>query len=630
MTLHKHVNGDIIDADETNQDNEEAYTMLGLNVIRGLIDRAGVWSAGTIDGWGDAYTSASGREGSVVSATATFDTNKFKPYEETIYVVIEASSLGGLSNFEINDCNIAPFDTGKWVVWCDTGSDEVKRAQIIKTLFYGSNGTDGALLGASGVTALKTTDSRDVGKRAHYKYVYDVVDDTSMDYSTGTFADTSTNTDSSIWRYLYVAGDSGGSGKDGIVQLEFPNGTSIGSLNGNSGGTQTSDGFGTDSSSYEQDNPADVEIGISHSTNSGPTILASMCRTLILCSGALTWVDDRSFTTSTEIDFFTDYSIPVFTAVTSGEVYSVITHKIPAKTFSSTMSSVIGVPLIEDWEDGADIQYKLEYPSVFVTIEATSISAETDFLINDCNITEVSSGKWLLVASGTEAEQRAKIYKTLFFGSDGSDPRASSTYITGITALNTSVSRDVGKGGHLATFSLSAVNKTYTGTFANTTTNTYCSSWSNLQTSGGGYAYWEIPDGTIVHSTSSSDNEIGTNTEQDELDNPADCQIHVNNGSTTYNYVVILCVGTISWVASGGTGTNIDFTVDNSIPVFTAESGYSSSSTDWLDTMDTRPEISSITTATVEPINLLVKLIPKTSSPTTGYPSIRGFWIRAT
>jgi len=36
-----------------------------------------------------------------------------------------------------------------------------------------------------------------------------------------------------------------------------------------------------------------------------------------------------------------------------------ITHDIPAGTFSSTISKTIGVPFIEDWEDGADIQYKL-------------------------------------------------------------------------------------------------------------------------------------------------------------------------------------------------------------------------------------------------------------------------------
>ena len=77
MTLHKHVNGDIIDADETNEDNVEAYTMIGLNTIRGLIDRSGVWSAGMIDGWGEAYVDADGREGSVSAVLALFDTNSY-------------------------------------------------------------------------------------------------------------------------------------------------------------------------------------------------------------------------------------------------------------------------------------------------------------------------------------------------------------------------------------------------------------------------------------------------------------------------------------------------------------------------------------------------------------------------
>jgi len=227
-------------------------------------------------------------------------------------------------------------------------------------------------------------------------------------------------------------------------------------------------------------------------------------------------------------------------------------------------------------------KYKLYTDTVYVQIEATSISGI--WTINDCTIGEVSAGVWALYATtGTDEEKRAKIYKTLFYGTDGSDPRASSTYITGITALKTSVARDVGLQAYLAyTDTNDAGNNSYTGTFADTSTNTDCSSWSNI-----------IQDG--------SSNEIGTDLSADEKSNPATCLIRgdINltgndNGywqvptATTLNiltdsaadrsrcYAIIICKGTISFAVTGGsfdTAQNTAFLGDNGIPLFTATSG---------------------------------------------------------
>ena len=70
-----------------------------------------------------------------------------------------------------------------------------------------------------------------------------------------------------------------------------------------------------------------------------------------------------------------------------------------------------------------------------VTIEATSISSLGDFSINNCTLVLASAGVWELTSSSIDQEiQRAEILKTLFYGTDGSDPRASATYITTITA----------------------------------------------------------------------------------------------------------------------------------------------------------------------------------------------------
>jgi len=51
--------------------------------------------------------------------------------------------------------------------------------------------------------------------------------------------------------------------------------------------------------------------------------------------------------------------------------------------------------------------------------------------------------------------------------------------------------------------------------------------------------------------------------------------------------------------------------------------------TGWLDCGIT-PEVSSFTAFTAEPDTLIVKLVPKTTSPTSGYPSIKGFSLKAT
>ena len=50
------------------------------------------------------------------------------------------------------------------------------------------------------------------------------------------------------------------------------------------------------------------------------------------------------------------YILNVTTVTTSSLI---ITQDLPSGSFSSTISSSFGTALVEDWEDGADIQYKL-------------------------------------------------------------------------------------------------------------------------------------------------------------------------------------------------------------------------------------------------------------------------------
>jgi hypothetical protein len=330
-----------------------------------------------------------------------------------------------------------------------------------------------------------------------------------------------------------------------------------------------------------------------------------------------------------------------------------------------------------------------------IIIEATSISAVADFAINDCQIMEVSSGTWQLICdTGTDEVKRAQIYKTLFYGSDGTNPRATSTYITGITALKTSVARDVGKkaylaigdGGPAGAGTAQIDTATVDITFNDTTNNTDFSSWSKcvnveLLTSNDatGGARWEVPSATLLNggfsNSSTSSDETGTDLTADELDNPATAQLDVRTqGSSTASggqqgdgWAYFLYAGTLSVTPStSGTGSpstsTTDFNIAESVPAMTAttedvssfvehvipagtfistlstafmtfkaddwESGAdvqfkltnATEDTGWLDTNETV----TFTALTAEPDNLIVNVIPKTTSPTANYPSING------
>lgn len=212
----------------------------------------------------------------------------------------------------------------------------------------------------------------------------------------------------------------------------------------------------------------------------------------------------------------------------------------------------------------------------FIIIEATSISSGADFAINNCKITPVAPGKWQLTCNtGTAAVRRAQLYKTLFYGTNGSNPRASATYITSITALKTNVSRDVGKKGYGAshTGARTDVGDQWTATFATTSGNTDVSMWD----------YWSNSGGT--------DN-TGTDKESNEQDNPGTARLtgtaisktfETPNNTTLETYstssgdvnithrVIYLSAQTMTF--SAGTWSQdyaTDFNVDNSIPAFTA------------------------------------------------------------
>lgn len=237
----------------------------------------------------------------------------------------------------------------------------------------------------------------------------------------------------------------------------------------------------------------------------------------------------------------------------------------------------------------------------FVVIEADNLIGNWD--INGNTLYNLSNSKWLLTADTSDNYdiQRAKIMKTLFYGTDGTNPRANSTYIENISAIYTNELRDVGKRAY---YIMAAVGgdyqygdnirtSFYDGTF-NAGINENVGVWSNV------YAYssrynpsgrgrLEMPDGTVLNDAYANgvsetviSYEIGTNTSADELDNPVDIEIYARGGyDQTANpdayangniQTILLTSVAVSWILtnSGSYITNdlIDFYINHSIPEF--------------------------------------------------------------
>ena len=322
MTLTTFTDGQVLYASEANDNFSASLRSSGLNTIRQLQDRSVTFSAGGIDSFADAYTDSNGRMNTVdtANATALFNTNKYAYLFNYPYVIIEATSVVE-ANFAINNCAIINYDTGKWVLYCTTGTNAVKRAQIYKTLFYGSNGTDPRCTTANitGITALRTSVTRDVGKIANLE------DTASSLYTsstfTGTFADTTTSASCSMWGYVDDA-------TVGATTLTLGATTLI------SASSTTVDTTGTDAEANEVTNPANFVFNCAN---------AQELRYVVLHVGTISGTATSG--TFTYTNFNVTHSIPAMSAV-SVVPDSIITHTIPSGRLPSTISSAHLTPMV--------------------------------------------------------------------------------------------------------------------------------------------------------------------------------------------------------------------------------------------------------------------------------------------
>lgn len=248
------------------------------------------------------------------------------------YVIVEATSLSSAID-NVNNCYSSQISSGTWIVYCTTGTAEVKRAQIFKTLFYGTNGSNPKISTFTSVTAIKTSDSNDVGYKAQLiLWSVKIGAVTSRGSRTATFSDTSGNYVSS-WSYV-----SGGGEASGLKYSYFqmPSGTTLNFAQA------ISDETGLDKSADEQSNPASMKI-MSENTNMASGFTGVVRAIVLYKSGTITW---GSFTqdagTPTEASFSTnDFSGITLSALEGDEFATLGTITTSSKTFNSNVKSIL-------------------------------------------------------------------------------------------------------------------------------------------------------------------------------------------------------------------------------------------------------------------------------------------------
>jgi len=323
------------------------------NHVRDLKNNgAALYGVDKLDIRGEYYNTAAGINSSVNvdKTTAIFDTNKYKPFEETVLVIIESTSISSHADFEINDCKIKEIGSGKFVLFCDVGTDAEKRSKIYDTLFYGTDGSDprASPTYITSISALKTTTSRDVGCNMHYiKCNGPVANMSASDFCTGVMSNTTDNNVVSTWS-----------------NIQWRNLT--GSFE-----------IGTDREADETSNPAVIEfLGISSglgfyspaatllNSNAGSATVTNIGEAVIIAKGTISWsIGGDGVTSFSDIDFNVDNGIPAFTQALASEVDSIITHDIDADSTPSDIISIFAKNIVADIQGDDEINVKVKNSS---------------------------------------------------------------------------------------------------------------------------------------------------------------------------------------------------------------------------------------------------------------------------
>ena len=265
----------------------------------GVKSDASNWTNGNFLG-ADIFTDSNGAKNTIDTAESSASYNSSGKYYELpnfddidYYVIIEADSYSGNAN------NITQFASGKWLVYDDTydANIEVQRAKVWETLLY-----DEELTNFSNISAVKVSDSNDVGFRG-YKITFSASTSVgNSKYVTLTFSNTTDNYVSS-WSNLSVSSSNWNDVGSEYLRWECPAGTT---LNQASKSTQTSNEIGTDRSSDEKTNPSNARI---NQYSSGTATMNGSAKVIFLCKSEIS--DSSSGSPTYNItDYYTDHSIP--------------------------------------------------------------------------------------------------------------------------------------------------------------------------------------------------------------------------------------------------------------------------------------------------------------------------------
>jgi len=342
-------------SDELNENSAEFLTQSGLNLIRQLQDRSISFSNGQLDGFAEAYVDSDGQKNNVNTAntTASFKIDQYQVEEIGYYVIIEATSID-TSAFEINNCKVLEHSSAnKFLIYSTSNTPNVEKAEIMQTLFYGTNGSD-PRASSTYITSFSNifvSDTDDVGKQGHYaKFTYNDSSQSRGEYN-GSFDSV---TESDVWGEVDNSSDAGDDFAFG--ELKHDGSDVVERDEADGGGVTNNFATGGDT----KNNASSVKLYIT--PDSGDYEVS----TFFIADSDVTWSTNNlgsSGSTTTNTDFNTDNSITAFQDGSSEDLTNyefIVEHNIPAGTFTSTVDTAIGVPFISLYnEPTSNIEYKL-------------------------------------------------------------------------------------------------------------------------------------------------------------------------------------------------------------------------------------------------------------------------------
>jgi hypothetical protein len=341
MTLKKWT-GTNLGFTEHNTHDAESLTLNGLNHIRQLIDRAGVYSKGLIDLWGEAYVDANGRNNSIASATAFYNIDGFYYIPFYTDIADAASPADTFHDFSSNVISQYSLST----------VDEHNGATLVPTPFAVNTGA-GYMRGVISISG-GSTNGGNGSVNAAYGGIALIPNQMGMTVEitfSASLVNGASNTRSAS-ATIYINGVAAWTGS-----------------RTNSNGTTTITDYKLKlepitSNSYK----TWLDTGAGYTDTGNKTISGEY---FTIQFTAYVSNDDNGTASST-------LDIKDIKYNKSPQV-SIITHTIPAGTFSPTINKAIGIALMSEWETGADIKYKL-----------TNAGEDTGWL--NCGVTpEVSS-----------------------------------------------------------------------------------------------------------------------------------------------------------------------------------------------------------------------------------------------